>query len=189
MLQPLFNQHDDHFQGNLFSPLELVVYADFQSHNCGDSYTVVRQLRCKYGDKLKVVYRHLPLITLHPLALEAAIASEAAALDGKFWQMHDLIYENQKYLTPASFRWFADEISISLPIRADGLVRSRLQERVMKNFRSGISSGVEGLPGYFINRQLYTGFNDFKSLCTALDFQMDKMRFYTKSDALFKLRS
>src|SRR3974377_771991 len=90
----------DHAQGRPDAPVMLVAYGDYKSPYCGDAYPVVKRLQKALGKKLCFVFRNFPLTQAHPYALVAAEAVEAAALQGKFWEMHDLIYENQERLEP-----------------------------------------------------------------------------------------
>src|SRR5215813_128964 len=90
----------DHAQGQADAPLTLVEYGDYQCPYCGAAFPVVKRLQKALGAKLRFVFRNFPLTNAHPYALVAAEAAEAAALQGKFWEMHDLIYENQGMLEP-----------------------------------------------------------------------------------------
>ena len=112
MLHLNFRTDYDHYHGCPLAPIELVEYGDFQCDYCAEVYPVIKWLQDSFGDRLKFVYRHFPIPTRHPLSLQAAVATEAAALQGKFWYMHDMIYENQKYLTRTSFSEFAREIDL-----------------------------------------------------------------------------
>ena len=103
MLKMPFCIERDNFFGDAAAPIELVQYGDFQCQHSGSVYTAVKLLQEYLGAELKFIFRHFPLPSLHPLALEAAVASEAAAMQGKFWQMHDMIFEQQKYLVRSSF--------------------------------------------------------------------------------------
>src|ERR1039457_2723710 len=88
----------DHIQGPANAPVTLVEYGDYECPYCGQAYPIVKQLQERLGNKLRFVFRNFPLSTMHPHAEEAAEAAEAAAAHGKFWEMHDLLYENQEEL-------------------------------------------------------------------------------------------
>ena len=164
MLNLPFNISRDNFKGALIAPLELVQYGDFQCEFCGDVYTSIKLLQHHLGDKLKVVFRHFPLLTLHRFALDAAVASEAAALQGKFWEMHDLIFENQKYLIKSSFSRFAEKIELDMNLLENSREYKKLIHKVINDFESGVKSGVDCTPTFFINGHRYSGFEDFESL-------------------------
>src|SRR5277367_2711807 len=114
MLHPSFRTDYDHYQGSPLASIELILYGDFQCQYCGETYPVIKWLQDSFGSELKFVYRHYPIPARHTLSLQAAVAAESAALQGKFWYMHDMIYENQKFLTRASFREFAQEIDLDI---------------------------------------------------------------------------
>jgi protein-disulfide isomerase len=166
MLKYLFDFTRDHYVGNPLAPIELIEYGDFQCEYCGEVYTEIKKLQEALGNQLKFVFRHYPLSALHPLSLEAAVATEAAALQDnmKFWSMHDLIFENQKYLSRASLSKFAEEVGMDTTLLENSQTHKQLLPKVISDFESGVRSGVEGTPTFFINGHKYTGFHDFESL-------------------------
>jgi protein-disulfide isomerase len=168
MLHPNFRTDYDHYQGCLLAPIELIQYGDFQCEHCAEVYPVIKWLQDSYGDLLKFVYRHYPIPTRHPLSLQAAVATEAAALQGKFWHMHDMIYENQKYLTRTSFSEFARAIDLDTQAYEDCREHRKLFRKVISDFEGGVKSGVDSSPTLFINGTRHDGFNDFDSLFSAL---------------------
>jgi protein-disulfide isomerase len=168
-LYPRFRTDYDHFQGNLLAPIELIEYGDFQCAYCAEVYTVIKYLQECYGNRLKFVYRHYPISTQHPLAVQAVVAAEAAALQGKFWYMHDMIYENQKYLTRASFSEFAREIDLDTEAFEDCRGHRKLYRKVIGDFEGGVKSDLDSTPTFFINGVRYNGFDDFDSLSSALE--------------------
>src|SRR5438445_9734641 len=104
----------DHIEGHEDAPVTLVEYGDYQCPYCGAAYPVVKRLQKKLGKKLRFVFRNFPLTQMHPFAMVAAGAAEAAALQGKFWEMHDLIFEQQRYLTPDIIPEWAKKIGLDL---------------------------------------------------------------------------
>ncbi len=96
-LKPPFNEKD-HFRGNRNAPVQLLEYGDFQCPHCGAAHVVLKEIEQKYLSRIVFIFRHFPLSEIHPFARIAAIASEAAARQGKFWEMHDLVFENQDLL-------------------------------------------------------------------------------------------
>ena len=168
MLHQHFRTDYDHYYGYPLAPIELIQYGDFQCEYCAEVYPVVKLLQDCFGDRLKFVFRHYPIPTRHPLALQAAVATEAAARQGKFWYMHDMIYENQKYLTRSSFSEFAREIDLNIRAFEDCREQRKLFQKVISDFEGGIKSGVDSSPTFFINGIRYNGFDDFVSLYSAL---------------------
>ncbi len=168
MLHPNFRTDYDHFQGSPLCAIELIQYGDFQCEHCGEVYPVIKWLMDSFGDLLKFVYRHYPIPTRHPFSLQAAVAAEAAALQGKFWYMHDIIYENQKYLTCNSFSEFASEIDLDTHAFEDCQEHRKLFRKVISDFEGGVKSGVDSTPTFFINGARYNGFDDFENLYSAL---------------------
>src|SRR5258708_17891357 len=112
----------DHAQGPADSPLTLVEYGDYQCPHCGAAYPVVKQLQKTLGKKLRFIFRNFPLTQAHPYAMIAAEAAEAAGLLGKFWPMHDVIYENQDQLSPDTLAQWALK-----PARSDDKLEKALQ--------------------------------------------------------------
>jgi protein-disulfide isomerase len=168
MLHPNFRTDYDHFYGSPLAPIELIQYGDFQCEYCAEAYPVIKWLQDSFGDLLKFVYRHYPMPARHPLSLQAAVAAEAAAVQGKFWYMHDMIYENQKYLTRTSFSDFAREIDLNTQAFEDCRQHRKLFQKVISDFEGGVKSGVNCSPTFFINGARYDGFDDFDSLYSAL---------------------
>ncbi len=168
MLLPNFRTDYDHFQGSPLAPIELIQYGDFQCAHCADVYPLIKCLQDCFGSMLKFVYRHYPIPVRNPLSLQAAVAAEAAALQGKFWYMHDMIYENQKYLTRASFSEFAREIDLDTRVFEDCREQRQLFRKVISDFEGGVKSGVDSSPTFFVNGVRYDGFDDFDSLYSAL---------------------
>src|ERR1700753_1895482 len=104
---------DDHLQGDLDADVSLVEYGDYQCPSCGEAYPIVKRLQKHFGKRLVFVFRNFPLTQLHPQAEPAADAAEFAAVHGKFWEMHDLLYENQQSLGDELFQTLADELKLS----------------------------------------------------------------------------
>jgi protein-disulfide isomerase len=167
LLHPIFRTDYDHYHGSPLAPIELIQYGDFQCEYCAEAYPVIKYLQDAFGDLLKFVYRHYPIPTRHPLSLQAAVATEAAALQGKFWHMHDMIYENQKYLCRTSFSEFAREIDLDIQAFEDCREHRKLFHKVISDFEGGVKSGVDASPTFFINGSRYNGFDDFDSLYMA----------------------
>ena len=170
MLKFSFDNTRDHYQGSVFAPIELVQYGDFQCVHCAQAYPDIKLLIEAMGGRIRFVYRHYPLANIHSLALEAAVASEAAASQGKFWPMHDMIFKNQKYLLRSFFSGFAEEIGLNMEQYENSMKYKRLKHKVINDFESGVKSGVDGTPTLFISGRKYNGYNDFEGLYKACKY-------------------
>ena len=142
---------NDHVQGDVTAPLELVEYGDYQCPHCGRAYPIIKRIQRKMGQDLKFVFRNFPLSEAHPQAFQAAIATEAAAKQGAFWAMHDIIFENQALLEELPFIEFAKRLGLDISRFEKDLDDPTLAEKVDSDFSSGVRSGVNGTPGFFIN--------------------------------------
>jgi protein-disulfide isomerase len=141
----------DHIRGEANAPVMLVEYGDYECPACGEAHHVLRNLLALTQRRFALVFRNFPLATVHPHAQSAAEAAEAAAEQGCFWQMHDLLFENQDALDPVSLLAYADALAIDVERFADDLRSRRFADRVREDFLSGVRSGVNGTPTFFIN--------------------------------------
>lgn len=157
----------DHHDGPLNAPVILVEYGDYQCPYCGEAYPLLKALKKRMGDRLCLVFRNFPLTQMHEYALHAAEFAELAAREGKFWQAHDLLYENQDALTDQDLAGYARQLGIDLEsLRTDG---AQALERVQSDFAGGARSGVNGTPCLFINSVRYDGPRDPATLLAVLD--------------------
>jgi len=159
----------DHMQGPPDAPVTLVEYGDYECPYCGEAYPVVKALQERLGDQICFVFRNFPLAQAHPHAEEAAEAAEAAASQGKFWEMHDLLYENQDALEPEDLVKYARALKLELPRFVLEMREHVYKERVREDFRSGVRSGVNGTPTFFINGVRHDGPFDLRSLLAAIE--------------------
>ena len=153
----------DHHQGPLDAGIVLVEYGDYQCPYCGEEYPHLKKVQKHFGDRMCFVFRNFPLTQAHPYAERAAEFAEAAATVGKFWPMHDMLYENQDALDDDSLVGYARELGLD-----DDLIRSALDdayiERIRRDFSGGVRSGVNGTPCLFVNGVRYNGERDADSL-------------------------
>ena len=161
----------DHAQGRADALVTLVEYGDYQCPYCGAAHPVVKRLECAFGNKLRFVFRNFPLTQAHPYAMVAAEAAEAAALQGKFWEMHDLIYENQGNLEPDILPAWAQKVGLNLQEFGTAIRQGEITKRIKEDRTSGIRSGVNGTPCFFVNGARYDGAADYDSLRAALEEQ------------------
>jgi protein-disulfide isomerase len=158
----------DHLQGSLDAPRVLVEYGDYECSACGAAFPIVKRLQEHLGDKLLFVYRNFPLREVHPHAEHAAETAEFAAAHGNFWEMHDLLYENQENLEDKSLLGFTAAVGLSPNKLRWSWEAETYRDRIDNDFRGGVHSGVNGTPGFFINGLRYDGSYDFDSLLGAL---------------------
>ncbi len=157
----------DRIRGPLDAPVTLVEYGDFECPYCGRAEAVVRELLADFGD-LRYVWRHLPLTKVHPHAEYAAIAVEAAAEQGAFWEMHDLLFDRQSALTVRDLLRYAGELGLDLErFRADLRARAGA-DRVERDIASADVSDVSGTPTFFINGRRHHGAYDAATLTLAI---------------------
>jgi protein-disulfide isomerase len=163
----------DYAEGPADAPLTLVEYGDYQCPYCGAAYPIVKRLQKILGRKLRFVFRNFPLTQAHPYALIAAEAAEAAALQGKFWEMHDLLFEQQTFLEPDVIPLWAKRIGLDLEKFKNDINQGVVATRIQEERQSGIRSGVNGTPTFFINGTRYDGLSDYESLLAALESELE----------------
>jgi protein-disulfide isomerase len=159
----------DHVRGPADAPLTLVEYGDFECPYCAAAYLIVKKVQEVMADQLRLVFRHFPLTQIHPHAQGAAEASEAAGAQGRFWEMHDLLYENQRALDPMHLLGYAEDLDLDTQRFVRELEERVYQPRVREDFMSGVRSGVNGTPAFFINGIRYDGSWDLAPLLEALE--------------------
>jgi protein-disulfide isomerase len=158
----------DHVQGPENASVTLVEYGDFECPYCAAAHIIVKKIQEVMGDELRFVFRHFPLTQVHPHAESAAEASEAAGAQGHFWEMHDLLYENQPRLDGAHLVGYAEGLGLDTKRFVRELKDEIYHERVRQDFMSGVRSGVNGTPAFFINGVRYDGSWDIPPLLAAL---------------------
>lgn len=159
---------DDHIQGPETGPVTLVEYGDYQCPVCATAYVIVQGVQERLGPLLRFVFRNFPLSQVHPQAALAAEAAEAAGAQGRFWEMHDALYENQPALSPELIGALARRLDLDMERFENDLASGRFRERVKRDFMGGVRSGVGGTPTFFINGERYEDSWDESSLVSAL---------------------
>jgi Na+/H+ antiporter NhaA len=173
----------DHIRGAEDAPVTLVEYGDFECPYCGQAEQVIRELLASSGDDVRYVWRHLPLNDVHPNAQIAAEASEAAAAQGQFWQMHDTLLGHQGDLRPTHLADYAREIGLDADRVVDGLHRREYAGRVSEDVASADESGVTGTPTFFINGRRHYGAYDIDTLSAAVTAARGRARLTAKAAA------
>jgi protein-disulfide isomerase len=140
----------DHLLGAPHAPLTIVEYGDFECPNCKQAAPAVKLLLERFAGKVRFVFRHFPLEEVHPHALAAAEAAEAAAGQGKFWQMHDLLFENQSHLKLQNLQSYADRLGLDRARYTAEMDDHIYLQRIREHMQGGRDSGVHGTPGFFV---------------------------------------
>ena len=159
----------DHVSGARDAVVTLVEYGDYECPHCAQAYPIVKALERELGDWLRVCFRHFPLTTAHPHAKDAAEAAEAAGTQHKFWQMHGLLFEHQDALEYAQLFGYALALGLDRLRFMTELANHRHAARVRADFRSGVRSGVNGTPTFFINGVRHDDGYAFDTLLNALE--------------------
>ena len=141
----------DHIQGPASAAVTLVQYGDYECPYCGEAYPIVKDVQAQMRDRLRFVFRNFPISTSHPHAEQAAEAAEGAAGQGRFWEMHDTLYENQRRLRDQDLRSYAERLELDVERFARELAEHVRAPRVHEDFMSGVRSGVNGTPTFYIN--------------------------------------
>ena len=157
----------DHISGPRSAPVTLVEYGDYECSYCGEAYGILKELRARVGEQVRLVFRNFPLTQVHPHAERAAEAAEAAAAQGRFWPMHDALYEHQDALEDDDLVAYAAEVGLELDRFQIDLSQGTHRDRIREDFMSGVRSGVNGTPTFFVNGHRHNGSWDLQSL-TAL---------------------
>jgi Na+/H+ antiporter NhaA len=158
----------DHIRGTDAAPVTLVEYGDYECPYCGRAEPIIRELLDSFGDDVRYVWRHLPLSDVHPHAQMAAEAAEAAAAQGAFWEMNDVLLRHQDALAPDDLTGYATELDLDTERFWDDLRRRRYADRVAEDVASADASGVAGTPSFFINGRRHQGAYDIDTLSEAV---------------------
>ncbi len=168
---------DDHIRGPQTSAAVLIEYSDFQCPACGAYYPIVKNIEKKYGDKITIVYRQFPLTQIHQHAQLAAQAAEAANLQGKFWEMHDLLFDRQKVWSTVSddkktFTDYAKELKLDENTFTSDLTSAPVKDRVNRDVTSGNAIGISGTPTFFLNGTKLENPKNEEAFYTLIDAQL-----------------
>ena len=159
----------DHIQGPAKAAVTLLEYGDYECPYCGAAYPIIKEVQERMGERLRFVFRNFPISTSHPHAEQAAEAAEAAATQGRFWQMHDVLYENQQRLGDEDLRSYAEQLGLEVEPFDRELTEHVHAPRVHEDFMSGVRSGVNGTPTFYINGSRHDDSYDVETLLAALE--------------------
>ena len=165
---PVTNERD-HIQGLFDAPLTLVEYGDYQCPFCGAAYPEVKKVQQKLGARLRFIFRNFPITSLHEFAERAAEVAEAASVQGKFWEMHDFLYEHQDVLGDEDeILAGAAALSLNTQRMADEIAQHSFLNRIKQDFDGGVRSGVNGTLTFYVNGTRYNGSPEANELLTFL---------------------
>lgn len=160
---------DDHHQGPANAPVTLVEYGDYECPDCGAAHPIVQAIQREMGDRLRFVFRNFPLTQIHPHAQGAAEAAEAAGAQEAFWAYHDRLFEHQDDLSAHALLGHARDLHLSLDRFERALEEHDFAERVRADFMSGVRSGVNGTPTFFINGLRHDDSYEYEVLLAAVE--------------------
>jgi protein-disulfide isomerase len=159
----------DHSQGPEDAPATLVEYGDYQCPHCGHAHSIVKRVQKHFGKQVRFVFRNFPLSQIHPEAEGAAETAEFAAAHGKFWEMHDLLFENQEQLSDSLFLQLAKKLKLPIDAMESAIESGEFATRVGSDFSGGVRSGVNGTPTFFINGRRHDGPFEYPDLVAAIE--------------------
>ena len=159
----------DHTQGFADAPVTLVEYGDYECPHCGRAHPIVKAVQAEMGDKLRFVFRNFPLAEMHPHANHAAQASESAGEQGVFWEMHHALFANQRNLSDAGIKTLAEQAGADPEKTISDVLMNKYEPKVKEDFLSGVKSGVNGTPSFFINGVRFDESWDKETLLAALE--------------------
>ena len=164
----------DNIRGSVNAPITIVEYGDFECPYTGGAYPVIKELTKQFNEKIYFVYRNFPLNDIHPHAQHAAEAAEAAAAQDKFWQMHDYLFEHQKALDDHHLLEYAQKVELNIDRFKKEMSEHVYAPLINKSLKSGIDSGVEGTPTFFINGERYEDSWDLDTLTSFLNKSLNQ---------------
>jgi protein-disulfide isomerase len=160
---------DDHIRGTNDAAVTLVEYADFQCPHCAAAHVSLTELLQQRSDSVRLVFRHFPLVNVHPHAQLIAETAEAAGEHGRFWEMHDWLFEHQEQLDPVHLALGAEQVGLPVDDLAGEVNSHARLDRIRRDFVSGVRSGVDGTPAFFVNGVRHDGRYFLPDLLTVVD--------------------
>lgn len=164
------------FVGKKDAPVTLMEFGDYESEACAKVNEVVRQLLEEYDGKIRLNFRHFPLTRIHQRSLKASEAAVAAGQEGKFWEMHNILFANRRNLGTTSLKLHSKEAGVTNKKFLDDLVNATFGWQVQGDLKEGINRGVKDVPAFFINDEPFTGKPTFENLSKAIDAALKKVK-------------
>lgn len=167
------SEERDHIQGRPDAAVTLVEYGDYECPYCGAAYPILKDVQARAGELLRFVFRNFPITTSHPHAERAAEAAESAGAQGRFWEMHDTLYENQSRLEDEDLRGYAEQLGLDVGAFDRELAEGVHLPRIHEDFMSGVRSGVNGTPTFYVNGGRHDAPYDLETLLDAIQRAAD----------------
>ena len=164
------------FVGNIDAPVTLMEFGEYESEECARVNEVVKQILVEYEGKIRFQFRHFPLTLIHQRSLKASESAVAAGQEGKFWEMHNVLFANRRNLGTTSLKLHSKEAGVNNKKFLDELVNGVYGWQVQDDLKEGINRGVKEIPAFFINDVPVTGKPTFANLSAALDAALKKSK-------------
>ena len=166
----------DIFVGDEDAPVTLMEFGDYESEACAKAHEVVKQLLEEYDGKIKFNFRHFPQTKIHQRSMKAGEAAVAAAQDGKFWEMHNILFKNRRQLGTVSLKLHSKEAGIKNKKFLEELVDGKYGWQVQDDLKEGLNRGVKEVPTFFINDELFSGKPTFDNLSKSIDLAIRRAK-------------
>ena len=163
---------DAPIRGRASAPVTIALFSDFQCPFCGRVEPTLKQVQEVYKDQVRIVWKHMPLTSIHPRAMGAAQASEAALSQGKFWEFHDKLFVDQKKLEVSDFKQFAQELGLNMDRFEKDMVDVEKKKRIEADMDEAKSLGVTGTPALFVNGRKLVGAKPFDDIARVIDAEL-----------------
>jgi protein-disulfide isomerase len=159
---------EDHIFGSNDAPVTLLEYGDYECPYCGMAYPIVKKIQQQFGNDLRFVFRNFPIVDSHPHAEIAAMTAEFSGSFDKFWEMHDILYENQEALELENLMNYAASLGLSPEKLQKAIENETFVPKIRADFMSGVRSGVNGTPSFYINGNRHAGSFEYEELAAAI---------------------
>src|SRR5215467_7485997 len=166
----------DVFVGKKTAPVTLVEFGEYENEDCAKAHEVVKKLLEEYDGKVKFNFRHFPQTKIHQRSLKAGEAAVAAAQEGKFWEMHNILFKNRRQLGTVSLKLHSKEAGIKNKKFLEELVDGKYGWQVQDDLKEGIDRGVKEVPTFFINDELFIGKPTFDNLSKSIDLAIRRAK-------------
>lgn len=177
------------FVGKKDAPVTLMEFGEYENEECAKANEVVKQLLKEYDGKIRFQFRHFPLTRIHQRSMKAGEAAVAAAQEGKFWEMHNVLFSNRRNLGTTSLKLHSKEAGVKNKKFLDDLVNGVFGWQVQDDLKEGIDRGVKDVPAFFINDEPFTGKPTFANLSNAIDAALKKAKRKSTSKPAAKQRA
>lgn len=177
------------FIGNPKAPVTLMEYGEYENEDCAKAHEVVKKLLVEFDQKIKFNFRHFPLTKIHQRSMKAGEAAVGAAQEGKFWEMHNILFQNRRQLGTVSLKLYSKEAGVANKGFLTNLVDSTYGQEVRDDLLDGLNKGVRKIPAFFINGEPYTGKPTFEELKKAIQSALRKAKTNAKAKTFSKQRA